>query len=163
MGISVTRGSDLALPAKVGLMSAFLANTTASLTIAILKGLPLGQGSSQTSGPSALDLLRTTLLLFPIIIVSCGSFGFLAGAAGGRWLLFRRPRIHSTKRLLFEAALAGFLLGFRFPWFDALVSSQGFGVGGMGVIQLVLCPVVGLTCALVCALVFRTHFIAGRI
>jgi hypothetical protein len=163
MRTHVTRVSGLVLMLKVGVISAFLATTTSALSIAVLSGLPLGPGSGQTGGPGVLDILRAALLLCAITVVSCGSYGFLAGVAGSQWLLLRKRRIHSTKRLLVESSLVGFFLGVLFPWFDGFVNWHrfGFGIGGTSVIQLIFCPLLGLTCALVCALVFRKNLIEG--
>jgi hypothetical protein len=159
----VARVSGPGLSFKVGVISALLATTTSALSITVLSALPLGPSSSQTSGPSASDLVRTAFLLCAITVVSCGSFGFLAGVAGSQWLLLRKRRIHSSKRLIVESSLAGFFLGALFPWFDGLVNWHrfGFGIGGMSVIQLILCPLLGLMCALACALVFRKNLIEG--
>jgi hypothetical protein len=163
--IYTTRASGLAFSFKAGVISAFLATTASALSIAVLNALPVGPGSSQTSGPGLLDILRAALLLCAITVVSCGSFGFLAGIAGSQWLLLRKRRIHSTKRQLVESGLTGFFLGALFPWFDGFVSWHrfGFGIGGMSLIQLILCPLAGLACALVCALVFRKHLVAERV
>jgi hypothetical protein len=113
---------------KSGVLAAFLATVVSALAIAVLSAArPL----IDTTSPSVWDIGRATLLLLPIIGVSCGSYGFLAGMAGGALLTLRRRHIHSIQRLLIESATTGFLLGVAFPFFDRLMNNESTNVGSM--------------------------------
>jgi hypothetical protein len=121
---------------------------------ALLSGFP---PTPYTSSPSILDIARATFLLCPITAVSCGSFGFLAGIAGGTAIYLRRRRIRSTRRLLIECAILGFLLGFLFPLFDHLLNPPS-----LDSMKLLSAPA-GVICALLCAFAFRRRIVGGRI
>jgi len=154
----------LVLILEVGALGALLATLASALFIAILTGLPIGPRPDLSNGPSVLDIGRTAFFLCAITVVSCGSFGFVAGVAGSAWLRFRKRRILSTKRLLGEAAVAGLLLGGIFPLFDGAVNSPSFQRIGvlLNPIQMFFCVVFSIVCALICALVFRDRFIERR-
>jgi hypothetical protein len=149
----------MALILKAGAICAFLATVLSALGIAGLTSLALIT-QPQTIAPSIADILKITLLLSLITVVSCGSYGFFAGVVGSAWLRFRRSHLRTTKRLLVEAVIAGFLLSLIFPWFDMTInfkfarSTRGFLTGG----EYLLCWGVGIVSATVCAYVFRKNF-----
>jgi hypothetical protein len=160
-GRAVRSDRFLAPILKVSMLSALLATVISALTFAVLSALPTGPRPDLTTRPSTLDIARTALLLCAITAVSCGSFGFLSGAAGSIWLCWRRRRIRSVKRLLAEAGIAGFLLGALFPFFDNLVTARRFSTSTLlSPIQFLLSPALGVVCALACVLVFHKYFIA---
>ena|SRR3984893_19302439 len=140
---------------KVAALGALLGTLAPALAITLLSGVRNG------SLLHPLDAAETVLLLCPITAVSCGPFGLLAGIAGGTAIYLRRRRIRSSKRLLVESAIAGFLMSCLFPFFDAGVNSlflksfQPLVIPG----QIILYPILGILCALTCALVFRRYFI----
>lgn len=136
---------------KAGTLAAFLATAVSALLIATLAALGPIQG---TTSPTVLDILRAAFWLTPITAVSCGSFGFLAGVAGSALLDWRRQGIRSTQRLLIEAGIVGFVFGFGFLFFDAVVNPRS-----LGAMQALLSAPVGMCCALLCALVFRHRFV----
>jgi hypothetical protein len=155
-------GGHAVLILKAGTLSALVATVASALLLTILNALPTWPRPDLTIGPSALDIVKTTVLLCAITVVSCGSFGFMAGVAGSAWLCFRRKHILSTKRLLVEAAVAGFLLGMLYPVFDSAMNSPHFQKPGvfMNPIQIFFSVVLCTAWALICALVFRKRFIA---
>jgi len=121
-------------------------------------GLAFVSGFGNGWLPDLLNSIKAAILLCPITIVSCGSFGFLAGVGGSSWIYWRRRGITSTRKLLGKSAIAGLLWGVAFPFFDRIVNlpySESFHV-----VQLLLCIPSGVTCALICALVFRKRFVA---
>jgi hypothetical protein len=136
---------------KAGALAAFLAAAASAMLIATLSAL--GRIPDTTS-PTVPDILRAAFWLTPITAVSCGSFGFLAGIAGSALLDWRRPRIRSTGRLLIESGIVGFVFGFGFLFFDAVVNPRS-----LGAMQALLSAPVGMCCALVCALAFRRRFV----
>jgi hypothetical protein len=150
-------GRYWALILKAGTLSAILATVIAALVITLLSGAGTGNGSP----PRAFDLVKTVVLLSPITAVSCGSFGFLAGVAGSTWIYLRSRHIRSTKRLLVESAIAAPLLGGVFPLFDATVNSPSLRSIGNWInpSQFLLCVVLSIPCALICAFFFRKRFI----
>jgi len=160
-----TAGPRLLPILKASLVSGLLATLIPACIVALVGALPTGLRADTSTSPSILDLSKVALLLCLITVVSCGPFGFLAGAAGSAWLRFRKRRIRSIWRLLVEATAAGFLCGLFFPFFDSAVASPHFQKVGalLNPLQLLLCPVVGMACAWVCALVFRKHFMQERI
>ena len=150
-----TRNGYVSFILKVAALGALLGTLAPALAITFLSGLRNG------SLLHPLDAAETVLLLCPVTAVSCGPFGLLAGVAGGTAIYVRRMRIHSSKRLLAESAIAGSLMGCLFPFFDAAMNSyflksfQPFVIPG----QIFLYPVLGIPCALICALVFRSYLI----
>jgi H+/Cl- antiporter ClcA len=136
---------------KAGALAAFLATAASALLIATLIGVGPMQG---TTPPTVLDILRAAFWLTPITAVSCGSFGFLAGIAGSALLDWRRRRIRSTRRLVIESGIVGFVLGFSFLFFDAVVNPRSHGA-----MQALLSAPVGMGCAVLCALAFRGRFV----
>ena len=85
----------------------------------------------------------------------------MAGAVGGVWLHFRKSQIHSVSRLLVEAGGAGFFLGLLFPLFDIALNMLPVRRIGtlLSPLQLMFCPLIGVSCAMVCAVVTRRHFV----
>jgi hypothetical protein len=159
------RSDQFAMPIlKASALGALMAIVTPAIAITLLSALPTGARPDLSNRPSVVDMVRTAFLLCAITVVPCGSFGFLAGAAGSTWLRFRKRRIRSMKRLLAEAAAAGFLLGILFPFFDSAVNSPPFQRIGVLLtpLQLLLSLVLSIACALICALVFRKHFMEER-
>jgi len=150
-----TRNGYMLFILKVGALSAVLATVVSALAVAVLNSL------WNRWLPNPLDFMETVLLLCPITAVSCGSFGFLAGFAGGTAIYSRRSRIRSKRRLLIEASLAGLLFGCLFPFFDAAMNSLFVKSFQLFVIprQIFLYPLLSIPCALICALVFRKHFL----
>jgi membrane associated rhomboid family serine protease len=146
---------------KTSVLSAVLATATSALAMAILSSLPTGPRPDLTNTPSIVDMVRTAFFLSAITVFPCGLFGLLAGATGAIWLRFRKRRIRSTRRLIVEAAIAGLLLGILFPIFDSALNSPHFQRIGVLLtpLQLLLSLILGVTCALICALVFRKCFI----
>jgi|HubBroStandDraft_2_1064218.scaffolds.fasta_scaffold338459_1 hypothetical protein len=136
---------------KAGTLAAFLATAASALLIATLIGVGPLQG---TTSPTVLDILRATFWLTPITAVSCGSFGFLAGIVGSALLDWRRLRIRSTRRLLIESGIVGFVLGFMFLFFDGAVNPRSLSFS-----EIILSAPTGMCCALLCALVFRRRFV----
>ena len=109
------------------------------------------------------DAVETALLLLPITAVSCGSFGLITAVLGGSAVFLRRKRIRTEKRLLIESAILGFLLGCLFPFFDLALNSlflrqrpQLLVIRG----QLLFYPILGVLCALICAVAVRQSFSA---
>ena len=140
---------------KAAALGAVLGTLAPALAITVFTGLHNG------SLLHPVDAAETVLLLFPITAVSCGSFGLIAAVVGGSAVYLRKNRIRSGKRLLIESAIAGFLLGCLFPFFDLAQNSlllrerpQLLVIPG----QLLFYPVVGVMCALICALAFRRSF-----
>jgi|SRR5579864_1613796 hypothetical protein len=143
---------------KAGVLAATFATLFSAFAIELLTLLgPIGP----TSYPSLWDIARAMLLLCAITVVSCGSFGFLAGIAGGTILYFRRGRIRSVKRLLLESSIAGLALGSAFPLFDAAVNSESLRSfrTWLSSAEFILCALGGLISALFCALAFRRRFV----
>jgi hypothetical protein len=139
-------------------MAALLATVLSALTIELLSAFATRGGDS---APGVVDIVKATLLLCTITVVSCGSFGFLAGLAGAGAIYLRRRRIRTVWRLLIEAALAGLLMGCLFPLFDAALNSpslQSFK-SWLNPAQIMFCVPVSITCALFCGLAFRRHFV----
>ncbi|HME36135.1 MAG TPA: hypothetical protein VKF84_12940 [Candidatus Sulfotelmatobacter sp.] len=143
---------------KAAALAALLATVVSALAIALFSAFATRGGDSSLG---AWDIAKSSLLLCSITAVSCGSFGFLAGLAGGTVLYARRRRIRSIKRFLIESALAGMVLGCMFPVFDAAVNSPSFGSFRLWLnpAQIVFCVPAGITCALICALAFRRRVI----
>jgi hypothetical protein len=140
---------------RVAVLGALLGTSAPALAITLLTGV------RNRSLLHPLDAAETVLLLLPITAVSCGTFGFLAGIAGGTAIYLRRRRINSSTRLLVESAISGFLMSCIFPFFDAAVNSLFLRSFQLWVIpgQIILYPVLGIPCALTCALVFRKYFV----
>jgi hypothetical protein len=136
---------------KAGALAAFLATAASAMLVAALAALGPIQ---RTTSPTILDILRAAFWLTPITAVSCGSFGFLAGVAGSALLDWRGQRIRSTRSLLIESGIVGFVLGFMFLFFDAVVNPRS--LNGM---EIFVSAPVGMCCALLCALVFRHRFV----
>jgi hypothetical protein len=136
-------------------MGALLGTSVPALATTLLTGVRNG------SLLHPLDAAETALLLLPITAVSCGTFGLLAGIVGGTAIYLRRRRVHSSKRLLVESAISGFLMSCLFPFFDAAVNSLFLRSFQLWVIpgQIILYPVLGIPCALTRALVVRKYFI----
>jgi membrane associated rhomboid family serine protease len=158
--VKTTESSDAQHPVrpaililKVGVLAAALATIVSALLVAVLSAV--GPPLSDTTSPSILDITKTTILLFPITAVSYGSFGLLAGIIGSATLVVRRRRIRSRRRLLVEASIMGFLLGFLFPFFDRLLNRY------VNPVHVLFSAPVGTFCALLCALFFRRHFLNG--
>jgi len=109
------------------------------------------------------DAAETILLLFPITAASCGPFGLIAAVVGGSAVYLQRNRIRTRMRLLIESGILGFLLGCFFPFFDFAQNSLLLKERPQLVVipgQLLFCPVLGVLCALITALVFRRSFVA---
>ncbi len=139
------RVGDFRLILRVGVLAAVLASVICAFMFALLNAM----GPTVDSlAPSVWDIVKTTWLLLPITLVSCGSFGFLAGIAGAAFLVWRKPRIRSTRRLMIESAIAGLALGLGFPFFDGLLNQHASGWG------LILSAPTGLFCAIICAASF---------
>jgi len=141
---------------KASGLGAALGTLAPALVITILTGLPNG------SLLHPLDAAETVLLLLPITAVSCGPFGLIAAFVGGSAVFLRRRRIRSGKRLLIESGIAGFLLGCLFPFFDLAANSVLLKERPQLMvipIQLLFYPILGVLCALICALAFRRSFI----
>lgn len=140
---------DLGLILKMALWSAILATVTSAATFTALNAV---RPIVQTLSPTPWDLAKTTVLVLPITAVSFGSFGFLAGLVGGAFLVKRRPRIRSTRRLMIESAVAGFILGLGFPFFDRFLNRYTAG-------WAILSAPVGMLCAMICAGSFRSQLV----
>jgi hypothetical protein len=134
---------------KMAVWAAVLASIISALLFTALNAVPPLPG---TLLPTAWDLAKTTVLLLPMTAVSCGSFGALAGIVGGAFLVLRKPRIHSTRRLMIESGIAGFILGLGFPFFDRLVNHYTRGWG-------ILSAPIGALCAMICAVSFRNQLV----
>lgn len=91
--------------------------------------------------PTLWDIAKGTGLLCVITVVWYGPFGLLAGAIGAVVLHRRRPRIHSLKRLLIEAAAFGLLAAISVPFYDAVCSRSlryiGYGYSGAQLIAII--------------------------
>ena len=143
--------------AKATALGAALGALAPALVITILTGLPNG------SLLHPIDVAETVLLLLPITAVSCGPFGLIAAFVGGSAVFLRRRRIRSGKRLLIESGIAGFLLGCLFPFFDLAENSVLVKERPQLMvipIQLLFYPILGVLCAIVCALALRKYFIS---
>jgi hypothetical protein len=147
-------GRLLAFILKAGILAATLATVISAILIAALsaEGFP----HNGTTSPTVFEVANNAVLLVPITAVSCGSYGLLAGLAGGALFSLRRRRIRSMRKLLIEAGIAGFVLGFLFLFFDRFVG-QSYANG----MQLLFSAPAGALCALVCAVAFRGHFLAS--
>jgi hypothetical protein len=139
---------------RSGILAAFLATVVPALGFTILSAM---RPIATTTSPTAWDIAKATLLLLPITAVSCGSYGFLGGIAGGVLLSLPRRHIHTINKLLIESAIVGFLLGLAYPFFDRLVN--GPLLNGW---EMLLSAPVGVCCALVCALTFSDRFVPER-
>jgi hypothetical protein len=137
---------------KIALWVAILVSVISALLFTVINAVP---PLPRTLLPTVWDLVKTTVLLLPITAVSCGSFGALAGIVGGTFLVLRRRRIHSTRRLMIESGIAGFILGLGYPFFDRLLNhyAQGWAI---------LSAPVGLICAMICAASFRNQLITEQ-
>ena len=140
---------------RVGAFNAFLATLISALAIALISSI--GNGTR----PNILEIGKTTFLLCPITVVSFGFFGFLAGVAGSAWIYFRKQRIHTTRRLLVESAIAGLLMGALFPFLDAAANSSPITSisPSRNPAQILLCLALSIACALLWAFVFRKRFV----
>ena len=156
--LAQNRARPVPLILKAAALAALLATVVSAFTIALLSAFATRGGDSF---PGPWDIAKSSLLLCSITAVSCGSFGFFAGLTGGTVLYARRRRIRSIRRFLIESALAGMVLGCMFPFFDATANSRSFESFRLWLhpAQIVFCVPVGITCALVCALVVRGHVI----
>jgi hypothetical protein len=139
---------------KAGAFAALLAALTSACLIAVMSAL---QPIVHTTPLSVWDVVKATFLLLPITLVSCGSYGFLAGIIGTLLLKRRRVRIRSSKRLLVESAVVGFILGFPFPVFDRLMNPPS--LNGM---QMLLSAPIATVCAVLCAMTFRAHLVTAQ-
>jgi len=145
----------LALFLKAGFLNAALVTAIAAFMIALTSdaGTEYDPGANPTSPPGQLpnlwELGKTAILLCPITAVSYGSFGLLAGGLGGALVFRRRRRIHSLRRLLAEAGAMGLLLAVFFPLLHVTMTWA----------QVFVCVMLGAPCAMVCAFVFRGHFL----
>lgn len=137
---------------KAGLLAAVLATVVSALLIVVLSAATPPE--RDTTSPSVFEMAKTAILLCPITAVSCGPFGLLSGLLGSALLSLRKRRIRSIRRLLIEAGIVGFVLGFFFPFFDRLVS-QSYANG----FQMLLSAPAGTLCALFCAVLFRHRFL----
>lgn len=151
MDETLTRTRSLAFILKAGTFAALLATLISALLIAVLSTL---QPLVQTTPLKVLDVIKATILLIPITVVSYGSYGFLAGVLGISILKWRKSRIRSTRRLVVESAVVGFILGFLFPLFDRLMNPPSL----WGEQVLFFAPT-GVCCAILCALTFRTYLV----
>lgn len=142
---------------NAGLLNALLVTAMSAFMIALASGagteyeLGNSQVSSRSLLPDPWELSKTAVLLCPITAVSYGSFGLLAGSLGCALVFWRRRRIHSLRRLLAEAAVVGLLLGVFFPLLHVTMNWT----------QVFFCVVLGAPCAMVCAFVFRRHFLTA--
>lgn len=136
---------------KGGALAALLATLLSALLIAVLSAF---QPLTRTGSLGAWDIIKAALLLLPITAVSCGSYGFLAGIVGTSILSWRNARIQSTRRLVTESAILGFLLGLLFPLFDGLLNH-----GGLNDMQALFSAPTGMCCAILSALALRTSFV----
>lgn len=102
---------------KVALLSASLATVFSAASVPLLISL------ENHSFPSLFDSVETIVLLCPITAVSSGLFALLAGFLGGAVILLGRKHIRSTKALLLEVAIIGFLLGCVSLFYRAAVDS----------------------------------------
>lgn len=158
---------------QAGILSALLATVISSLTIALLSGagtedliVTTGIGLAQKqewthrSFPDLWELVKAAVWLWPITAVSCGSFGLLAGSAGGALMYARAKRIRSLKRFLLESVVLGIVLALGFPYCDfAMDSAQGIRIEFYPQFDF-LAPVLGGASALICAAALRKRFIS---
>jgi membrane associated rhomboid family serine protease len=147
----------LALFLKAGFLNALLVTAISAFMIALVSGAgteyELGNSPVQIRSllPNPWELGKTAVLLCPITAVSYGSFGLLAGSLGCSLVFWRRRRICYVRRLLAEAAVVGLLLAVFFPLLDVTMNwTQEF-----------FCVMFGAPCAMVCAFVFRRHFLTA--
>ena len=145
----------LLLSLKMGITAAFLATLVSSFVVAVLNSL--GPFQRTTDFPGLWNVIKSTLLLCAITVVSCGPYGLVAGITGGAILSRRKHPIRSIRRLVIESGALGLLFGILFPFFDLLMNPPS--LGGM---QALLSAPVGVLCAVICALIFRTHLAPGR-
>jgi hypothetical protein len=144
------RSGNSRLVLEMGLSSAMLASIVAAIIFTLLSAVP---PLVDTHAPSTWDLAKTIVLLLPITAASCGSFGALAGILGGVFLVLRRSHIHSTGRLMVESAIAGFVLGFGFPFFDRILNRFTNN-------WAILSAPAGMLCSVICAAIFRRQLIS---
>jgi len=156
---SVTRTRLVALILKAAALAAFLATLLSALTIELLTATATRGGDS---APRVGDVAKATALLCAITVVPSGSFGFLAGVAGGAVLYMRRKRIRSVRRFLTESAAVGLVLGCLFPVFDAAVNALSVRSyrSWLNPFELIYCVPVAIASALLCALVLRRHMVS---
>ena len=143
---------------KAGVLNAVLVTVVSAAMIALVSGTgtddpnaPFSMSPARTLWcyfPNPWELAKATVLLCPITAVWYGAYGLLVGAVGSALMYWRRRHIGSTRRLLLESAVAGFLLAGLFPlldsWFDW---PRGL-----------ICMGLGVPCALLCAFAFRRRF-----
>lgn len=142
----------LVLCLKMGIMAASLATLVSSFIVAVLNSL--GPFQRSTDFPGLRNVIESAILLCAITVVSCGLYGMVAGITGGAILSRRKHPIRSIRRLVIESGSLGLLLGILFPFFDLLMNPPS--LSGM---QALLSAPVGMLCAIVCALTFRTHLV----
>ncbi|MBI2682975.1 MAG: hypothetical protein HYX26_07145 [Acidobacteriales bacterium] len=146
---------------KAGLLNAALASVLSALIIETLYMVVEYRRIEGVELPGFLGFLCTVVLLLPITMVSCGSFGFLAGAAGAFWMHARRKKIKTVRRLRVESTVLGALAGVAFPFFDRGMNellAAGGGGGFTPIIHLFTIPA-GVTCSLITAAWFQGRFV----
>jgi hypothetical protein len=138
--------------------TAFQAGVFCAIFGPVLGGLAYGllsllsEPSSVLSAPSAALGVLSIILLFAVISVA--PFGFIAGLAGGWWLACREEKGIAKKRLCFESAGSGALLGATYPFAPGLGDIGGYTARSSEYLQFhcLLGAGVGLTCGLLLAL-----------
>lgn len=163
----------LGLILQAAIFNAVLVTVIAAVVIALLSGAAVevrvvtagsgvGQKMARTTSWHPFELAKAVLWLCPLTAITCGSFGFIAGLAGGSLMYLRARRLRSMKRLTTESGILGFLLACLFPWFDVWTGqAQGIRDLGYSGADLLLAPVLGCLCALICALFYRTRYFAA--
>jgi hypothetical protein len=98
-----------------------------------------------------------TVLLFAAI--PAAPFGFIVGSLGGWWLTSRLERSVSARRIVFESAAVGALLGAGFPLVAILL---GWGPFNNLVAMLPIAIGVGTLCGVILPLVMRRFLVVNK-
>ena|ERR1700733_7608799 len=167
-----SRCRTLSVILKAGVFNAVLVTGVAALTIAVYSGAGtedkvVGNGLvtpekvQRSHSWHPIELLKAAAWLSPFTAITYGSFGLIAGLAGGGVMSLRARRIRSTKRFIAEAAILGFLLACLFPFFDVWTGQvQGIRDLRYSWVDL-LVPAFGALFAFLCGLSFRNRFLAA--
>ena len=157
---------------QAAIFNALLVTVIAAVVIALFSGAAVevkvvtagsgvGQKMARTTSWHPFELAKAVLWLCPLTAITCGSFGFMAGLAGGGLMYLRTRRVRSTRRFTLETGILGFLLACLFPWFDVW-TGQAQGIRDLGYLGAdLLAPPFGCLSALICARFYRERYFAA--
>jgi hypothetical protein len=142
---------------KTAVFSGVLISVVSAFVIEML-GNTREMGISAIAHPA--DILKATVLLLPITMVSSSWFGFLAGGLGTALIYSRRRAIRSKKGFLIRCATLGLIAGICFPYADSLVNGAGLRLS-WSLLEVLTSILFGPLCALLCAAIFGKHIWDG--